>query len=444
MFDSYSAYRLYTRLFLYLLCCLGVGFLVDEVAWTLFFGCIFLILWHYRQLARLNFWLWRDKRLTPPQGQGSWEGIFNGIYRLQGKNRKKVGQLARLLGRFRQGAEALPDAAVVLDSEYNIVWCNRLAQLLLGLVWPQDNGQRIDNLIRHPDFSAYLKGADYQEPLELVSPVSELHVLEIRLMPYGDRQTLLIARDVTRIQQLEGMRKEFVANVSHELKTPLTVLQGYLEMMMSMEEKDSPNAKPLSLMQQQTSRMQSMVEQLLALSRIEDASNVDLENQINMRNLMDVLKEEAKALALDKYQVYFSCEPGLNAHGNEIQLRSACSNLISNAIRYTEEGGTISISWRSTPSGGGQFSVKDTGEGIEPQHIARLTERFYRVDSARSRQTGGSGLGLAIVKHALGHHHSELNVTSEAGVGSTFSFIIPVHLIDKQEIVVEESQLPII
>lgn len=283
----YALSRIFTALFAH-------WFIGRKPLWILIIGLLGLVFWHYRQLARLNFWLWRDRKLTPPQGTGSWEGVFNGIYRLQGKNRRRVGQLAALLGRFRQGAEALPDAAVVLDSEHNILWCNKLAQLMLGFVWPQDNGQRIDNLIRHPDFSAYIKAAEYKEPLELASPVSERRLLEIRIMAYGDRQLLLIARDITRIRQLEGMRKEFVANVSHELKTPLTVLQGYLEMMQSMAEPDSMNAKPLALMQQQTRRMQSMVEQLLVLSRIEDAVDINLENTVNMSQLMEVLAKKLK------------------------------------------------------------------------------------------------------------------------------------------------------
>ncbi|MEZ9197121.1 phosphate regulon sensor histidine kinase PhoR [Shewanella sp. 10N.286.54.B9] len=429
MFDSYSGYRLISRLVIYLLLCVVVGLLLGEVFWVLLLGCICLLLWHYRQLSRLNFWLWHDRRLTPPNGSGSWEGVFNGIYRLQGKNRKRVSQLAFLLGRFRQGAEALPDAAVVLDSEHNILWCNKLAQLLLGFVWPQDNGQRIDNLIRHPDFSNYLKQAEYQEPLELAAPLSEGRLLEIRIMGYGSGQLLLIARDITRVRQLEGMRKEFVANVSHELKTPLTVLQGYLEMMQSMAEPDSPNVRALEQMQQQTSRMRSMVEQLLALSRIEDAGEVDLEVKVNMSQMMDILRDEALALAQEQYDVTLYCEPGLDMYGNEVQLRSACSNLVSNAIRYTEPGGRINISWRKIASGG-EFSVSDSGEGIAPKHISRLTERFYRVDSARSRQSGGTGLGLAITKHALNHHQSELMVSSQLGKGSTFSFVIPPNLIE--------------
>ncbi|AZG74067.1 phosphate regulon sensor histidine kinase PhoR [Shewanella livingstonensis] len=431
MFISYSGYRLFFRLALLLVLFMLIGALFNQVVIVMLFGTIALLVWHYRQITRLNFWLWKDKKLTPPQGRGSWEGVFNGIYRLQGKNRRRVGQLATLLARFRQGAEALPDAAVVLDAEHNILWCNKLAQLILGFVWPQDNGQRIDNLIRHPDFSIYLKKAKYNEPLEIPSPVSDKRLLEIRVMSYGDRQLLLIARDVTRIHQLEGMRKDFVANVSHELKTPLTVLQGYLEIMQTMEDADSPNHKPLSLMQQQTTRMQSMVEQLLALSRIEDAVDIDLSQTVNMALMIDILKEEAKALAGTDYTLVFNCEPGLNTHGNELQLRSACSNLISNAIRYTTPGGTISVNWQSVATGA-LFSVTDTGVGIAPQHINRLTERFYRVDNARSSKTGGSGLGLAIVKHALNHHHSELKVTSEYGKGSIFSFIVPSHLLVRQ------------
>ena len=429
MFDSYSGYRLLSRLITYLVLCFILGLLLGEVIWVLLVGTVVLLFWHYRQLSRLNFWLWRDRRLTPPNGRGSWEGVFNGIYRLQGKNRKRVSQLAFLLSRFRQGAEALPDAAVVLDSEHNIVWCNKLAQLLLGLVWPLDSGQRIDNLLRHPDFSNYLKKADYQEPLELASPMSEGRILEIRIMGYGTGQFLLIARDITRVRQLEGMRKDFVANVSHELKTPLTVLQGYLEMMQGMAEPGSPNIRAMEQMQQQTNRMRSMVEQLLVLSRIEDSAELNLDNTINMNHMFEVLKEEANALSQGEYSLRFDCEADYHLYGNEIELRSACSNLISNAIRYTELGGSIAVSWKRVAAGG-LFSVTDSGDGIAPQHIGRLTERFYRVDSARTRQRGGTGLGLAITKHALSNHQSELMIESELGTGSTFSFVIPTNLIE--------------
>ncbi|MCF1427155.1 MAG: phosphate regulon sensor histidine kinase PhoR [Shewanella sp.] len=428
MFNSYSGYRLFTRLAFYAVLALVTGLLLNEVVLVLLVAAVLLLAWHYRQLQRLTHWLWRDRRLTPPHGSGSWEGVFNGIYRLQGKNRRKVNQLIGLLGRFRQGAEALPDAVVVLDSDHNIVWCNKLAQLMLGLVWPQDSNQRLDNLIRHPDFITYLHKGEFRAPLELASPVTERRTLEVRLISYGDRQLLLIARDITRIRKLEGMRRDFVANVSHELKTPLTVLQGYLEMLETMAESDPLQSRPLEMMQQQTRRMQSMVEQLLVLSRIEDTVDIDLEQTVNTRQLMGILKDEAQALSQGLHQLDFYCQQGLDTHGCELQLRSACSNLIANAIRYTEPGGSISVRWEMV-AGGARFSVTDSGIGIAPQHISRLTERFYRVDSARSRQSGGSGLGLAIVKHALGHHHSELQVISEPNRGSTFSFVIPAHLL---------------
>ncbi|MCL1079816.1 two-component system sensor histidine kinase PhoR [Parashewanella spongiae] len=429
MYESYSGYRLATRIIVFFLVFLLIGIIFKQISLSLLLGSLLLLMWNYRQLTRLNYWLWLDKRLTPPQGNGSWEGIFNGIYRLQGKNRRRVGQLASLLARFRQGAEALPDAAIVLDSQHNIQWCNKLAQLNLGLVWPQDNGQRIDNLIRHPDFSTYLKKSDFQDPLELISPVSEQRLLEIRLMAYGNRQLLLVARDITRIRLLEGMRREFVANVSHELKTPLTVLQGYLEMMQETIPENDMNQQALKLMNQQSKRMKSMVEQLLALSRIEDAADVDLQNTVDMSHMMSMLEEEANALAQGQYQFEFSCEAGINPHGNETQLFSACINLVSNAIRYSDPDSKIQVRW-ALVSSGAEFSVTDNGLGIATQHIVRLTERFYRVDDARSRKTGGSGLGLAIVKHALSHHHSELSITSEVGKGSRFSFIIPMHLIE--------------
>ena len=433
MYESYSGYRLVTHVTVFFLVFLLIGVLINHITLSLLVGSLILLFWNYRQLSRLNYWLWLDRRLTPPQGSGTWEGIFNGIYRLQGKNRRRVSQLAALLARFRQGAEALPDAAVVLDSELNIIWCNKLAQLSLGLVWPQDNGQRINNLIRHPDFSSYLKLANFDEPLELPSPASDSHLLEIRLMGYGDRQLLLIARDISRIRQLEGMRREFVANVSHELKTPLTVLQGYLEMMQDNVPKDDMNYQALKLMQQQSKRMRSMVEQLLVLSRIEDAGDIDLLQTISMAKLMTTIKDEAEALAQGNYHLNFECTSLINPHGDELQLRSACSNLVSNAIRYTEPGGTITVKWEAVLTGA-EFSVTDTGYGIAPQHIARLTERFYRVDDARSRNSGGTGLGLSIVKHALIHHHSELSIVSELGEGSTFSFVIPNHLIVKNTV----------
>jgi len=413
---------------MFFMACLLLGLLVGEIAWVLLIGSLGLLAWNYSQLVRLNFWLWQDKRLTPPNSRGSWERAFNGIYRRQKKNRQRMSRLVYLLGRFRQGAEAFPDAAVVLDTNHTIIWCNKLAQQLLGLVWPLDQGQRIDNLLRHPDFGYYLQRGKFSEPLELASHRGKRCIVEIRIMSYGAGQFLLIARDITHARQLEGLRKDFVANLSHELKTPLTVLQGYLEMMQTMAEPDSPNIKAMDQMQQQTLRMRSMVEQLLVLSKIESSAQSKLDYHIDMAHMMRGLEEEAIALSQGQHELIFFCESGLGLNGNEDELRSACSNLISNGIHYTPAGGSIDISWR-IDGDNGVFSVSDSGDGIAPQHLSRLTERFYRVDRARGRKTGGSGLGLAITKHALSHHYSELKIESTIGQGSTFSFVIPANLI---------------
>ncbi|USD38280.1 phosphate regulon sensor histidine kinase PhoR [Ferrimonas sp. SCSIO 43195] len=429
MFEEYSGYRLAGRLAIWFSLWGLLGLLLDQLTLLLLIGTWVLLGYHYRHLSRLAHWLWKDRRLTPPHGSGSWEPIFNGIYRLQGKNRRRRSQLARLLSRFREGAEALPDAAVVMGHEGQIAWCNKLAELHLGIHWPQDAGQRIDNLIRYPAFSTYLHSNHYDDPIEMASSASESRLLEIRIMAYGDNQKLLLARDVTRLRQLEAMRRDFVANVSHELKTPLTVLQGYLEMMAMSPAMD---AKQVSAMTDQTQRMKSLVDQLLTLSKIEVSTQVDPEHRIDMTEVLNQVHGEAQALSAGKHQLVLNIEPGLHMYGDELQIRSACANLVQNAVHYSPAGTEVRISWQRVGDVG-RFEVQDCGDGIALEHIPRLTERFYRVDRARSRQTGGSGLGLAIVKHALNHHNSQLDIRSTVGKGSTFGFSIPANLIVVQQ-----------
>lgn len=425
MFEEYSGYRQAVRLSLWFAVWLSLGLLFQQVLLLLLIGALILLGYHYRHLSRLAHWLWKDRRLTPPHGSGSWEPIFNGIYRLQGKNRRRRSQLARLLSRFREGAEALPDAAVVLGPEGEIAWCNKLAELHLGIHWPKDSGQRIDNLIRLPKFSKYLHSKRYDDPIEITSSASSSWLLEVRIMAYGDNQKLLLARDVTRLRQLEQMRRDFVANVSHELKTPLTVLQGYLEMMAMMPNIDG---KQVQAMSDQTERMKSLVEQLLTLSKIEVGTQVDPSMRVGMSGLLLQLKEEASALSDGRHHITFDVDEELDIGGDELQIRSACANLIQNAIHYSPQGSSIRVRWFKYGDVA-RFEVDDSGDGIALEHIPRLTERFYRVDRARSRQTGGSGLGLAIVKHALSHHNSELEIHSKLGEGSTFGFSIPANLI---------------
>lgn len=407
-----------------------IGWFFGSMSWLLLAATVLQLLWQLHNQVRLSEWLWDEKRLSPPSGNGSWEPLFNGIYRLQQKQRRRRKELGNIIRRFRNGAESLPDAVVVFRSEGNIVWCNKLAQSLLGFRWPDDTGQPIANLIRTPDFIKYLSKKDFSEPLEMLSPLTPDRVLELRIVPYTDGEHLMVVRDITQLKQLEGMRRNFFANVSHELRTPMTVLQGYLEMTEDPEVLAGPMwSKAHGVMTEQLSRMNSLVEQLLTLSKIEAAPIHDLDEIVNIPSMLDILEKEAVALSgPHQHNIVFDIDKKLNVYGDEDQLRSAISNLVYNAVKYTPPGADVCVKWHETPKGA-CLSVKDSGDGIEPQHIHRLTERFYRVDKARSRETGGSGLGLAIAKHALSHHESYLDIQSKVGEGSCFSFVLPKKLV---------------
>ncbi|OEF28641.1 phosphate regulon sensor histidine kinase PhoR [Vibrio rumoiensis] len=409
-----------------------IGWFFGFMGWLLLAATALQLLWQLHNQVRLSEWLWDEKRLSPPSGTGSWEPLFNGIYRLQQKQRRRRKELANLIRRFRNGAESLPDAVVVFRSEGNIVWCNKLAQSLLGFRWPDDSEQPIANLIRTPDFIKYLSKQDFTDPLEMLSPLTPDRVLELRIVPYTDGEHLMVVRDITQLKQLEGMRRNFFANVSHELRTPMTVLQGYLEMTEDPEILAGPMwSKAHGVMTEQLSRMNSLVEQLLTLSKIEAAPIHDLDEIVNIPSMLEILEKEAVALSgQEQHKIVFDIDKQLHVYGDEDQLRSAISNLVYNAVKYTPAGADVYVKWHETAKGA-CLSVKDSGDGIEPQHIHRLTERFYRVDKARSRETGGSGLGLAIAKHALSHHESYLNIQSEVGEGSCFSFVLPTKLVSR-------------
>lgn len=382
------------------------------------------IIWHYYYLKKLNHWLWNSKSTVLPKGQSEWEHAFMGIHNMQQRHRKRRNDLASVISRFRAGSEALPDAVVVFKKQGEIIWCNRLAQVQLGFKWPEDSGENITNLIRNPLFVRYLKSNDYDEPLDLVSPNNPEKTLEFRVMPYAIHQRILIVRDVTTYRQIDEMRRSFVANVSHELRTPLTVLLGYIEILEMQVQPDSKQAKAISVLEQQTVRMCSLVEQLMTLSKIESAPNIDLDEVVNVPALLAQVESEALTLGRKKaLQIQFNVDKHLQLRGDQMQLRSAMANLVYNAINYTPEKGAIKVIWRRCEEGA-YFCVMDNGDGIAPEHILHLTERFYRVDSSRSRDTGGSGLGLSIVKHALMHYDSQLNIESHLGEGSQFSFVI--------------------
>ncbi|EMN5862143.1 phosphate regulon sensor histidine kinase PhoR [Pluralibacter gergoviae] len=409
-----------------ILCCIPaliLGLIFGRLPWFLLAAVTGLLAWHFWNLLRLSWWLWVDRSMTPPPGRGSWEPLLYGLHQMQMRNKKRRKELGNLIKRFRSGAESLPDAVVLITEEGAIFWCNGLAQQLLNLRWPDDNGQNILNLLRYPEFSRYLSARDFSRPLNLV--LNSGRHLELRVMPYSKKQLLMVARDVTQMHQLEGARRSFFANVSHELRTPLTVLKGYMEMMDQLE--GSAQEKALHTMREQTQRMESLVNQLLTLSRIEASPQGPLRETVDVPLMLRVVEQEAQALSRGRQTLHFEVDQELKVLGSEEQLRSAVSNLVYNAVNHTPEGTVITVRWQRTPDGA-RFSVEDNGPGIAPQHIPRLTERFYRVDKARSRQTGGSGLGLAIVKHAVSHHDSRLDIASEPG-HTCFSFLLPERLL---------------
>jgi two-component system phosphate regulon sensor histidine kinase PhoR len=414
-----------------ILCCLPaalLGAFFGYMPWFLLAAVTGLLAWHFWNLMRLSWWLWVDKSMTPPPGTGSWEPLLYGLHQMQMRNKKRRRELGNLIKRFRSGAESLPDAVVLTTEDGGIFWCNGLAQQLLNLRWPDDNGQNILNLLRYPEFTRYYKARKFERPLNLV--LNNGRHLEMRMMPYSEQQLLMVARDVTQMHQLEGARRNFFANVSHELRTPLTVLQGYLEMMQEQTLEGLPREKALHTMREQTSRMEGLVKQLLTLSKIEAAPITPPNEVIDVPMMLRVVEREAQTLSHKKHALEFVVDSALKVLGNEEQLRSAISNLVYNAVNHTPEGTRITVQWARAPQGA-QFSVEDNGPGISAEHIPRLTERFYRVDKARSRQTGGSGLGLAIVKHAVNHHDSKLEIDSTPGKGTRFSFVLPERLVVK-------------
>lgn len=428
---QYSVLFILRSLLVFLAPFVALGLLTGRFWLCIGLGLLGLMIWHYHYQLKLIRWLWQSRTLLPPTAPGSWSYIFDGIYRSQRRSQKRRRALARLLRRFREAAEAIPDAALVFRQDGSLLWCNKLAQFYFGLKWPGDSGIRLSNLIRSPKFVSYLSRRDFSVDITIPSPVRDDIELEIRIMPYSDNEYLLIARDVTQLKLLEQMRKDFVANVSHELKTPLTVMQGYLEML------EDPSSLPPAMlnkattdMSAQAERMRNLVDQLLALSRMETPAHNLFEQTIQIPQLLAQIEADVRPLAKAKQQqLKFNVAP-IWMHGREDEIRAAMINLVTNAIHYTQAGGAIDVKWRQV---GDQmeFSVRDNGPGIANEHQSRLTERFYRVDADRNSSTGGTGLGLAITKQALDHHHCKLHIDSELGRGSHFYFRVPGELVIK-------------
>ena len=383
------------------------------------------LLYHAMHIAALRRWLRQPALDRLPRGRGVWEDLLAELHRYLRGRESGAAELERALTRFRAAARALPDGVLILDRDNHIEWSNPTAAGHFGIDARRDTGQAVTNLIRHPDFVAYLRRGDFSEPVLLRSSLADA-VLSVRVIEFGEDRKLLNSRDVTAEERLDTMRRDFVANVSHELKTPVTVLSGFVETLgdESFDLSSKQRKRFLDMMADQAKRMQRLVEDLLTLSALEsDASPAD-EQPIEVRPFVERLAEEARALSGGRHTVEAAIAADCRLLGSPKELHSAFSNLVSNAVRYTPAGGTVRLGWR-LDDGRGVFSVTDTGIGIEARHIPRLTERFYRVDSGRSRESGGTGLGLAIVKHALTRHQAVLDVASEVGRGSSFSVVFP-------------------
>ncbi|MDE2117686.1 MAG: phosphate regulon sensor histidine kinase PhoR [Betaproteobacteria bacterium] len=394
---------------------------------ALFFGVFLLMrmVFHLYQLALLDHWLTDPDARVVPDGAGLWEEVFARLNRMVRLYRKEREQHASALQHMEQATSALPEGVVILDEADHIEWCNPLAEQHFGLDGARDIGQQITYLARQPEFVQYLSMHDFSEPLVLRGVRQDGLTLSIKLIPYSDNKKLLISRDITHFERIETMRRDFVANVSHELRTPLTVVNGFVETLRDMPSLENDTARrALHLMGEQTQRMERLVDDLLTLSKLDNALNVLQEETVEVPILLRALYHEWHTLNREQHSLRLELESDCAVLGNTAELRSAFGNLISNAVRYTPQGGEIVLRWQEQ-EGQPVFSVQDSGLGIAPQHIPRLTERFYRVDHSRSRETGGTGLGLAIVKHVANRHQARLEIVSEEGKGSIFSIVFP-------------------
>ncbi|HZH43228.1 MAG TPA: phosphate regulon sensor histidine kinase PhoR [Lysobacter sp.] len=379
-----------------------------------------VVAWQYLSLRRVLQRLTARRPLPPPRGGGVWNELDRLLHRSQSETRARRRRLLALLRAYRAVADALPDAIVLVERDtQRIAWFNRAATRLLPLRHPHDAGASLAERLQPLPLAHWLASGRHAEPLELASPWAPAATLSFRLIPYSDELWLLVARDVTRLLQLEQMRRDFVANVSHELRTPLTVVHGYLEM---LDPDEHPAWAPIiAEMRRQSQRMTQLVEDLLTLSRLESQDRLAGEEPIAMAAMLATLQREARALSQDRHRIEVEDSAGVDLHGSPKELHSAFSNLVSNAVRYTPADGTVRIRFRPDAAGGAVFEVADTGYGIPAAHLPRITERFYRVSTSRSRESGGTGLGLAIVKHVLHLHQARLEIASEVGRGSTFS-----------------------
>lgn len=395
-----------------------IGSLLEQLQLVLLLGMFVYIFWTLFNLNRLTRWLSKPSKHTPDTF-GVWDEVYYQLYHLYRRQRKARRRLTSILNRFKTSTQALPYATIVLNEVNEIEWFNPAAQQLFDFHSSLDVGQRIDNLIRQPEFVRYLAQRDFEQPLEF--EYDQVSVL-LNITPYGNGQYLLSARDVTQQHQLNEMRRDFISNASHELRTPLTVISGYVESLMDSVD-DKAISMPLNKIQQQTQRMENIVSELIDLAKLESSPLVEDPVTIDIQALLDDVCNEAIELSGGRHSITLKYTP-VTISGNYAELRMAVSNLLTNAIRYTAEGGTIEL-FSKQDYNACCLCVKDNGTGIDYEHIPRLTERFYRVDEGRSREQGGTGLGLAIVKQVLDRHGGHLRIDSKPGRGSEFCCCFP-------------------
>lgn len=400
-----------------------IGWMYEQLLWGVLAAALLSLAWQVRQLLSFERGLRTDNFDNFRYGDGIWEQISSRFRFERERAIRRKSAYRTLLKEIRKSTNAMPDGAVILDANNDIVTCNRAAKNLAGLKRKKDKGQRIDNILRDPNLTSLLKSGDFDSDVELPSPIKDGNWLNCRVVPYGAEQKLLLLRDVTERIRLAKMRRDFVANASHELRSPLTVINGYLDTLAEDSELPAGWAKPVEQMRSQSHRMKQILSELLELSKLESAGNASMDESVNISRLLQKVRSDFERPS-NAANIVVNAESSALLRGRSGEIESVVVNLLSNAMRYTPAGGSVTLGWWSSPEGA-MLTVTDTGVGIDPVHVPRLTERFFRVDRGRSRGEGGIGLGLAIVKHVLARHDAELEIASEPGAGSEFRCIFP-------------------
>lgn len=403
----------------------------DQVAAWWLVGCLVLLaLYHTLYLTQIHYWAALPRQRDLPLGSGPWALLLDRLSRSVRQERDARQDLTSELERIHSAVDQLPDGLVVLDRYDHVEWANNAAEDLHGIF---GRGRPIHHFIRQPEFLAYLEAGQGAKPVTMTLPARPGRVYELRLYPAGDGQRLLISRDITDHAKLDAMRRDFVANVSHEIRTPVTVISGFAETLLSLDLDENARREYIGTILKQSQTMQRLVEDLLMLSSLENSAAPPTEEVIDMPALVNAMADEARTISKGRHAIDVEIATTARMRGAAAEIESAIRNLLTNAIRYTPDEGRITLSWQIRDNEG-WITVRDTGIGIGAEHVPRLTERFYRVERGRSRETGGTGLGLAIVKHVLQRHHGRLNISSEPGLGSAFSLRFPAErLVAAQE-----------